>query len=499
MRVYATSLWLPVLSGILLSLTLPYVGVWPLVWVALVPLFAFASNTAQTSSRLVWGTLIFWTIYAMAVVYPLTHISGWWWGGTSDFLGETGGHVMYAFIVGIIGTFVGSFFVPLMFLVRFMRNKTYGVFLIALLWIVIEYLRSNIVLFSFSYGVLGYSLIDTQYLKHVASLEIPHVIGGVYLLSLLIVLGNFALLEVCELIAARSGPLYRRVENAVSVIWDEPKRYVSFCFFVGVFLCAFVFGLSRTLINSDSKNMRVAVIASPLPTDESISEKAYRDYRAKLQFAFLREPELIVLPENAFPYFELNEVDGTLVQNSLIQFQDRAEHYADLLALLHLHPKTEVAVGLHTVGIDHAWYNSIVYYKNGSPIDFYHKRQLVPFAEYLPLRISLWLPESFTAGEQQQSSTVVGLETGALLCSEIGDTSLDLPQHSIILSPSNDSIFVGNTASKVHHQMARMRAIESHSYVLRATKGGISSIIDPNGEVLMSSSDGVLIADIGVK
>lgn len=499
MRVYTTSLWLPALSGILLSLTLPYIGLWPLVWIALVPLFAFASNSAETPSRIAWGTLFFWTIYAMAVIYPLTRIAGWWWGGTSDYLGETGGHIIYALTVGTIGILTGLFFVPLMFLVRYVRNKTYGVLLIALLWLVVEYFRSTIVLFGFSYGVLGYTLIDTQYLKHIASLEIPHVIGGVYLLSFLIVLANFAILEVGELVAFQSGPLYLRVQNAFSIMWRESKRYSGSYLFVGVFLCVLLFGLSRAFIHSTGKSIRVAVIASLIPTDESISEKAYRDYRIKMLLALAHEPDLIVLPENTFPYFELNEADGTLVHDSLIQFPDRAEHYADLITLLHEHPKTEVVVGLHTMGSDHAWYNSIVYYKNGVPVDFYHKRRLVPFAEYVPLGISLWLPERFISGKNEQSIPVRGFETGALLCSEIGDTSLSLPQHSLILSPSNDSVFTGNTASKVHHQMARMRALESHSYVLRASKGGISSIIDPTGEVLMSSADGVLTADIIVE
>ncbi len=498
MRLYQTSLWFPLLSGVLLSLTLPYVGGWPLVWVALVPLFAFASNTTQTPSRIAGGTIIFWLIYAMAMIYPLSNFTGWWWGGTSEVFGETGKHVMYAFSVGTIVTLTGSFFIPLMLVVRFLRSRNCGALFVALLWILVEYFRSTIALFGFSYGMLGYTLIDTQYLKHVASLEIPHVIGGVYLLSFLIVLANLAILDVVELISARSGAFHLRVRSAFLIIWDDPKHYAGFFLFVGLFLCALMFGLSRSLIHAGGKNLRVAVIASQIPTDESISEKAYRDYRTKLQLAFASEPDLIVLPENVFPYFELNETDATLVQNSLIQFPDRAEHYADLLTLLALYPKTVVAVGLHTVGSEHSWYNSIVYYKYGIPVHYYHKRKLVPFTEYVPFGISLWLPERFLVGKKEQSISLLGLETGGLLCSEIIDTSLLLPHHSLILSPSNDSVFSGNTAPKVHHQMARMRALESHSYVLRASKGGISSIIDPNGEVLMSGTDGVLIADITI-
>ena len=498
-RIHATSYWLPVLSGILLSLALPYIGVWPLVWIALVPLFAFASNTAQTPSRLVWGTLIFGTIYAIAVIYPLTRITGWWWGDGADYLSETGKHVLYAFSAVTIGVIAGAFFVPLMFLMRYIRERTYGAIVVALLWIMVEFLRSTIALFGYSSGVLGYTLIDTQYLKHIAALELPHVIGGVYFLSLLIVLGNFAVLDIWELIAFRSGPPLLRLRNSVAIMWLEPKRYAGFWCFIAMFFFALLFGLTRTFIHPTGKHVRVAVIASAILTDESIGEKAYRDYRGKLQAALLREPDLLVFPENTFPYFELNEADGALVSNSMIQFNSREKYYADFLSLLREHPNTEVALGLHTIGKDHAWYNSVVYYQNAQPKDIYHKRKLVPFTEYVPFHISLWLPEKFTAGERQQSVPVLGMNTGALLCSEIGDTSLPLAHRTLIISPSNDSVFVGNTASKVHHQMARMRALESHSYVLRASKGGISSIIDPQGEVLMSTSDGVLVADINIE
>jgi apolipoprotein N-acyltransferase len=44
--------------------------------------------------------------------------------------------------------------------------------------------------------------------------------------------------------------------------------------------------------------------------------------------------------------------------------------------------------------------------------------------------------------------------------------------------------------------MARMRALESGAYLLRASKGGISSIIDGNGVTQKEGRDGVLIADI---
>ena len=67
---------------------------------------------------------------------------------------------------------------------------------------------------------------------------------------------------------------------------------------------------------------------------------------------------------------------------------------------------------------------------------------------------------------------------------------------SLIIAPSNDSVFEGQYAAPMHHSMARMRAIEHNAYLLRANKGGMSSIIDPLGNVLASTLDDIIFATI---
>jgi apolipoprotein N-acyltransferase len=42
--------------------------------------------------------------------------------------------------------------------------------------------------------------------------------------------------------------------------------------------------------------------------------------------------------------------------------------------------------------------------------------------------------------------------------------------------------------------MARMRAIENHRWVLRATNSGITAVIDPHGRVVMQAPRNVRIA-----
>ena len=84
------------------------------------------------------------------------------------------------------------------------------------------------------------------------------------------------------------------------------------------------------------------------------------------------------------------------------------------------------------------------------------------------------------------------------ICSEVDITPLSAHGAKLILSPSNDSVFVSKGILSLHHQITRMRALETGAYLLRSTKGGISSIIDPYGNTIasMSEKNGVLIADI---
>ena len=83
---------------------------------------------------------------------------------------------------------------------------------------------------------------------------------------------------------------------------------------------------------------------------------------------------------------------------------------------------------------------------------------------------------------------VGGQPVGISVCFEDAfsrDVRRDLPEATILVNMSNDAWFDGSHESAQHHTMARMRALETGRYMLRATNTGISSVIGPHGQELM--------------
>jgi apolipoprotein N-acyltransferase len=140
------------------------------------------------------------------------------------------------------------------------------------------------------------------------------------------------------------------------------------------------------------------------------------------------------------------------------------------------------------------YYNSVIVIGNNP--DIYHKRHLVPFGEYLPfdrwlrpLLDFIQIPMSnFSAGHYARPLVRAGdMMIGVSICYEdvFGEEVIEaLPQAQLLLNVSNDAWFGDSLAPHQHLQMARMRALESGRYMLRATNNGISAIINEKGKIV---------------
>ncbi|NIR61284.1 MAG: apolipoprotein N-acyltransferase [Gammaproteobacteria bacterium] len=189
------------------------------------------------------------------------------------------------------------------------------------------------------------------------------------------------------------------------------------------------------------------------------------------------DAELIVWPETAVTafYHEVQPYLAALEREAL-------DHEAALIVGV---PVMDTATG--------RYYNSVV--SLGGDRDFYHKRHLVPFGEYVPLEPLLGrlldvlrVPMSdFAAGDPGRATLeAAGKRLGMSICYEdaFGREVIDaLPEASLLVNVSNDAWFGDSLAPHQHLQIARMRAREAGRAMLRATNTGISALIGPRGEV----------------
>jgi len=232
------------------------------------------------------------------------------------------------------------------------------------------------------------------------------------------------------------------------------------------------------------KPQAVALIQGAIPQ----AVKWNREYReASIElYSSLSEPHwgkfLILWPETAIAAFA-QEVPDVMTRLS-------ARARSSGTALLVGMPAGDPAA-------DGRYYNSVV--QLGAETGRYDKRHLVPFGEYLPfdqwirpvltfLRIPM---SSFTPGaEKQPLMTANGWVLGISICYEdaySGEVARALPQANVLINVSNDAWFGKSIAPHQHLQIARMRALETGRYLLRATNTGISAIIDERGKVVARS------------
>ncbi len=196
---------------------------------------------------------------------------------------------------------------------------------------------------------------------------------------------------------------------------------------------------------------------------------------------------LIVWPETAIPAFskEVPEVLDAL----------KAQATASATSLL-------VGIATGDPSSEGEYFNSVVLL--GARSGNYNKRHLVPFGEYLPLdkwvrplTTFLRIPMSnFSAGDLEQPLlSVADYALGISVCYEDAyaeEVSRALPEANILVNVSNDAWFGDSIAPHQHLQIARMRALESERYMLRATNTGISAIIDDRGKIVAASKQFVV-------
>jgi apolipoprotein N-acyltransferase len=136
----------------------------------------------------------------------------------------------------------------------------------------------------------------------------------------------------------------------------------------------------------------------------------------------------------------------------------------------------------------------------------YDKRHLVPFGEYVPLESILpyewFIPAGvafFSPGSDHRPLESSAGKLGVLICyeaifPEIARETVDSGAQ-LLVNITNDSWYGFSSAPYQHLAIARMRAIETGRFMLRAANTGVSAVIDPRGRVLGTIPLGLVSTD----
>ena len=136
---------------------------------------------------------------------------------------------------------------------------------------------------------------------------------------------------------------------------------------------------------------------------------------------------------------------------------------------------------------------------DGSFVGRYDKMHLVPFGEYVPFKRLFFFAGSLLAEAGQLDpgtrrtvfSLPHGHKAGVFICYEsiFGDEVREFAKMGaqVLVNISDDGWYGDTSAPWQHMNMVRMRAIESHRWVVRATNTGLTAAIDPEGHVVAAA------------
>jgi len=319
------------------------------------------------------------------------------------------------------------------------------------LWLLMEWFRGWF-LTGFPWLSLGYAQIDTPLAGYAQFL-------GVY------GVGLAAALVAAGLLAFASGA-YRLGTVTVLAVYalGFALRFVTF-------------------VHASGPPVTVAIVQGAISQDEKWLEEnrapTLELYRRMTESAY--GSQVIFWPESTLPqlYHELVPYLSGIYNGA------RARHSDLVLGLVRYDADTNsIRNGLVALGDDEQWY---------------YKRHLVPFGEYLPIPnfVREWLRVKnlaffdLTPGEPGQAPlAAASLRLGESICYEdsYGSEQLAvLGRANALVNVSNDAWFGDSSAPHQHLQITRMRSLEAGRYMVRATNNGISAIIAPDGRVLARS------------
>ena len=477
---------LAALSGTLMGLTYPPFEIDWLIWLALVPLLWVIRSERRTLHLFVAG-FVTGLVFYLIINQSLTSAEGWTgWvvnpaqGEREEIIGRqyVALKLLWLLLSVWCGLFWGAFSLAL---ARIAKGSLFRMALVAppLAILVCEWLRS-ITTWDYQWGFLGNATIAFESVAQIGAL------GGVWLLSWIVVLANVGILSASALVEKPRG-------------WPLPAGIL-------VILTSVVLGGLWRMDSWEEKlserNDGLNVAAIQYIQDKTLRsnytslglERAYLELMGLVARGDAGLIDLIVLPESVA--VGALSIDGSTIPEVSPQIQWPLNDWRQAISWVMEQSATDVDViiGLDTVSSGEL-HNSLVFWDDGKIQEVYHKQRLVPFSEYQPKILGLLGIRGrmqYSPGGSSQLASLKDVEIGGFICQEVQIPNV-LRQSvrdgaELLVSGGNDGVFLDPAVAKVHANMARLRAIETGRFIIRAMKTGISAIISPTGREISRTS-----------
>jgi apolipoprotein N-acyltransferase len=424
---------LALLAGALPSLTFPAPSLWWFAYVSLVP----------------------WMLLVRAAATPRRAALDGWLGGTGFMIAVHHWLLpsLTVFIV-VLAALIGLLWAPWGWLVRSMLGGAVAASRVAAAllvvpsgWLMVELVRSWQGLGG-PWGLLGSSQWQVTPALRLAS------VGGVWLVSMMVVAVNTAMTALLVVDAARTTAA------------------------TGVVACAVVTGAVSlwTPRPGESGRTRIAVVQPGVV--QGVDARFDRSEALTRELAD-QNIDLVVWGESS-------------VGHDLAARPD----LADRIAALSRQTGADILVNVDARRSDRPgiYKSSVLVGPAGPTGDRYDKMRLVPFGEYVPARSLLsWVTsvgnaagEDRKRGTQQLVMTLPdGLRVGPLVCFETAfpDMSRQLTRDGtqLLVAQSATSSFQHSWAPEQHASLAALRAAETGRPMVHATLSGVSAVYGPDG------------------
>lgn len=447
------NLLLAAASGVLFALAFPNAGIGWLIFVALIPLFVAiprarngwrAAGLGWVAMTTAWLGMVPW------VVRVMSHYGG---------LPYATGVAIFVAMCALLGLY-GAAFAAIVWRIqpgeRFRRWL-----LVPLAWAAIEYARTYL-LTGFPWNLIAAAIVGYTPLIQLDRVAGPYALGALMLLP-------SALIAWLITARPRGTRLLLAVGSVAIVMFVWPTTgYVA----------------SKLIARNPDHAPAVGALLQPnisqeMRWNEQNLVTIFRQMMAMTEEALRHNVNVVIWPESTVP----------------LSFPSTDFYRHEVESLSARGNGTDIILGsvAEEPGSNRLW-NAAFLVSRGQTRGHYDKIRLVPFGEYVPLRRMLFFAHALVHAVGQfefgtnDKPLLAQFRYGPAICYEVVFPQIARAQvlhgADVLVTITNDAWYDGTSAPRQHLNQARLRAVETDRYLLRAGTTGISAVVDPTGRIV---------------